>query len=78
MSTEMKKILTELQEEGVTGAKIIKLHIKNPNVPCLDLIDMPGLVTSGNSVRLKVVHSYLLCICFAVSACTFEVSPRVK
>jgi len=48
----MKKILIELQEEGVSGDKIIKLHIKSPNVPCLDLIDMPGLVSTSNSVRL--------------------------
>lgn len=51
VSAEMKKILIELQEEGVSGDKIIRLHIKSPNVPCLDLIDMPGLVTSGNPVR---------------------------
>ena len=51
VSTEMKKILIDLQKEGVSGDKIIRLHIKSPNVPCLDLIDMPGLVTSGNAVR---------------------------
>jgi len=56
VSNEMKKILDELEEEGVSGKVIIKLHIKNPNVPCLDLIDMPGLVTAGNVVRF--------CLCF--------------
>mmetsp|Transcript_16272 Transcript_16272/g.26062 ORF Transcript_16272/g.26062 Transcript_16272/m.26062 type:complete len:1119 (-) Transcript_16272:383-3739(-) len=54
VSDEMKKILLELnEEEGVTGDKIIKIHIKSPNVPCLDLIDMPGLVVSGNSEALR-------------------------
>ena len=54
----MKKILAELkEEEGVTGDKIIKIHIKSPNVPCLDLIDMPGLVASGNSVRMCLHNS---------------------
>ena len=51
VSDEMGKILKEVGEEGVTSKRTIRLHIKNPNVPCLDLIDMPGLVTTANSVR---------------------------
>jgi len=60
VSNEMKTILEALEEEGVSGKVIIKLHIKNPNVPCLDLIDMPGLVTAGNVVRV--------CLCFGYCA----------
>lgn len=54
VSEEMGKILKEVGEEGVTSKRTIRLHIKNPNVPCLDLIDMPGLVTTANSVRDNV------------------------
>jgi len=30
---------------GVSSSRIIILHVKNPDVPFLDLVDMPGLVT---------------------------------
>ena len=46
MTNEMDDILKEVGDE-VTGKRSIHLHIKDPNVPCLDLIDMPGLVTSA-------------------------------
>ena len=45
----MGKILQEVGDEGVTGKRSIHLHIKSPHVPCLDLIDMPGLVTVGSN-----------------------------
>ena len=52
VSEEMGKIINEEQGElrGVSANRIIILHISNPDVPFLDLIDMPGLVTapSGN------------------------------
>ena len=44
----MGKILQEVGDEGVTGKRSIRLYIKNPNVPCLDLVDMPGLVAAGD------------------------------
>ena len=35
---------------GVSSSRIIILHVSNPDVPFLDLVDMPGIVTvpSGN------------------------------
>ena len=30
---------------GVSSSRIIILHVSNPDVPFLDLVDMPGLVT---------------------------------
>ena len=35
---------------GVSSNRIIILHVTNPDVPFLDLVDMPGIVTvpSGN------------------------------
>ena len=52
VSEEMGRIISEEQGElrGVSANRIIILHISNPDVPFLDLIDMPGLVTapSGN------------------------------
>ena len=42
----MQRILTEEQGalRGVSADRIIILHIESPNVPFLDLVDMPGLV----------------------------------
>jgi hypothetical protein len=52
VSEEMRRIIKEEQGElrGVSATRIIILHISSPDVPYLDLIDMPGLVTapSGN------------------------------
>jgi GTP-binding protein EngB required for normal cell division len=48
VSDEMRKILEEVGDDGVTGKRSIRLYIKNPNVPCLDLVDMPGLVATGD------------------------------
>ena len=52
VSAEMGRIIEEEQGQlrGVSATKIIILHISSPDVPFLDLVDMPGLVTapSGN------------------------------
>jgi len=52
VSKEMQRILTEEQGalRGVSANRIIIIHIENPTVPFLDLVDMPGLVEvpSGN------------------------------
>jgi hypothetical protein len=48
VSEEMRRIIVEEQGglRGVCAHRIIILHITNPNVPCLDLVDMPGIVTA--------------------------------
>ena len=48
VSEEMRRILIQEQGSlrGVSAHRIIILHITNPNVPCLDLVDMPGIVTA--------------------------------
>ena len=53
----MQRILIEEhgQLTGVSSDRIIILHIASPNVPFLDLVDMPGIVTapSGSEVSPK-------------------------
>jgi hypothetical protein len=48
VSEEMGRIIKEEQGalKGVSATRIIILHITSPDVPFLDLIDMPGLVTA--------------------------------
>ena len=48
VSEEMRKIIEEEQGSlrGVSASRIIIVHIRSPDVPFLDLIDMPGLVTA--------------------------------
>jgi len=48
VSEEMGRIIREEQGalKGVSASRIIILHISSPEVPFLDLIDMPGLVTA--------------------------------
>jgi hypothetical protein len=48
VSEEMGRIIKEEQGalKGVSATRIIILHISSPDVPFLDLIDMPGLVTA--------------------------------
>lgn len=48
VSEEMRKIIEEEQGSlrGVSTSRIIIVHIRSPDVPFLDLIDMPGLVTA--------------------------------
>jgi hypothetical protein len=49
VSKEMRKIIEEEQGgelRGVSASRIIIVHITSPDVPCLDLIDMPGLVST--------------------------------
>ena len=45
VSEEMRRILTEEHGaiQGVSASRIIILHITSPNVPFLDLVDMPGM-----------------------------------
>lgn len=48
---EMDEIVRQYSDGVVTGVNsniIIELYITNPNVPCLDLIDMPGLVQNSS------------------------------
>jgi len=43
----MEEVLMEEQGglvKGICMDKIIILHIENPSVPSLDLVDLPGLV----------------------------------
>ena len=51
MSDEMREILQEVGHEGVTDRRSIRLTIRHPNVPCLDLVDLPGLVANGDSAQ---------------------------
>ena len=46
----MEEILLEEQGQlkGIVMDKIIILHIDNPSVPSLDLVDLPGLVSVPN------------------------------
>ena len=49
---EMQNIMNDVYGElddnvGVSGEKIIIVRINRPDVPTLDLIDMPGLVSTG-------------------------------
>ena len=52
VSEEMRKIIIEEHGtvRGVSSSRVIILHITGPDVPFLDLLDMPGIVTapSGN------------------------------
>ena len=61
---EMNRILTE--EHGslqrVSSHRIIILHIQSPDVPQLDLVDMPGLVTVPEDMHkqtTELVKSHL-------------------
>ena len=62
VSEEMRHIVTREHGSlsGVSSSRIIVLHISNPDVPFLDLVDLPGIVTapSGNEV------SHLILQCF--------------
>jgi hypothetical protein len=53
VSKEMVKIIKEEQGslKGVSATRIIILHISSPDVPFLDLIDMPGLVTAPSGTE---------------------------
>lgn len=48
VSEEMRKIIEDEQGSmrGVSASKIIIVHITSPDVLFLDLVDLPGIVTS--------------------------------
>ena len=53
VSEEMGRIIMEEQGalRGVSATRIIILHVSSPDVPFLDLIDMPGLVTAPSGTE---------------------------
>ena len=53
VSEEMGRIIMEEQGalRGVSATRIIILHVSSPDVPLLDLIDMPGLVTAPSGTE---------------------------
>jgi hypothetical protein len=59
VSEEMGRIIKEEQGalKGVSATRIIILHISSPDVPFLDLIDMPGLVTAPSGTEPSDIAS---------------------
>jgi hypothetical protein len=53
VSEEMGRIIKEEQGalRGVSATRIIILHVSSPDVPFLDLIDMPGLVSAPSGTE---------------------------
>ena len=59
VSKEMQRILTQEQGalRGVSANRIIIIHIENPTVPFLDLVDMPGLVEVPSDNEPNNMHA---------------------
>lgn len=71
VSDAMEKILKEVGKDGVTDDRSVRIEIRNPSVPCLDLVDMPGLVASGNKAKRTedIIHRFIKVRILALSAC---------
>ena len=70
VSEEMRNIVTTEQGSlsGVSSDRIIVLHISNPDVPFLDLVDMPGIVTAPSANEVSRMNG-LKVACMSDACC---------